>query len=189
MRSIGYKKPVFFLLMLCISLASYSQRRQPDNNKFGGAVIYNIQTSGLGLDLRAEFPLTRINLLEGLSIVPQVAYYPWFNPVSEFYIGSAVHLGVYTINTWRFYALANVSYNGFINHENNTEREGSFSNLGLDAGIGVSKKIRKCWHPFFEFRYNAWWSELNMRLGLMYDLKCDRRGAVPCSKIPPQPTF
>ena len=176
-------------LLLFAVLPVFSQRNPGPKNRVGGAVVYNFQTRGLGIDARSEFPIHRISLLEGLSVVPQVSYYPWMFQVSEFYIGSSVHLGVYSINTWRFYTLLNLSFNGVINSDDSNLRNDNFANFGLEAGIGVSTKLFKCMHPFAEFRYNPVWNELNGRLGLMYDLKCDRRGAVPCSKIPPQPQF
>ena len=184
-----YLLAIVAVFLLFTSADAFSQRRYTPKNRVGGALIYKFPPSGLGLDLRAEFPVRQINLLEGLSIVPQVSYYPWFNAVHEFYVGAGAHLGVYSIDTWRFYTLLQLSYNGFINWENNTAREGSFSNFGMEAGVGVSKKLLKCWYPFFELRFNFVQTDLNMRLGIMYELKCDRRGAVPCSKIPPQPTF
>ena len=179
---------VLIFSFLAISYA-YPPRNTGRNNKAGGALLYNFNTRGLGVDLRAEFPINRLDLLEGLSIVPQISYYPWFNSVSEFTAGTDVHLGVYAIDRWWFYTLANVSYNGFINHQDNDIREGDFSNLGIDAGAGVSCKLLKCLHPFFEFRYTITWSDFGARAGVMVDLNCNRRGAVPCSKIPPQPQF
>lgn len=158
-------------------------------NRIGGSVVYNPHTKSLGFGLRAEIPIESINLLEGISIVPQLSYYPPFSPIHEFYLGSSVHLGVYSINRWSFYTLINLSYNGWINNDNNDYRQGKFSNLGVELGVGVSRKLMKCLYPFFECRYNFKWNEFNLGLGLMYTINCDRRGAVPCSKIPPLPDF
>ncbi len=170
--------------ILCVSIPSNAQQ-----NLAGGSLVYNLHTRSLGLGVRAEIPLEKVDLLEGISIVPQLTYYPPFNPVHEFYLGSSVHLGVYSIDRWLFYTLANVSYNGWINNDDTQYREGKFSNLGIEAGIGVSAEIKKCFHPFFECRYNFKWNDLSLGLGLLYTLKCERRGMVPCSKIPPQPQF
>ena len=172
------------LITLAISFDVFSQ-----DNRIGGSFLYYLHTNSLGLGVRAEFPIESINILEGLSLVPQLAYYPPFNPITEFYIGSGLQLGVYNINNWLFYTLANFSYNGWINNEDNDYREGQFSNIGIELGIGASVKVKKCWHPFLECRYNIRWSEVNLQLGILYTLKCERRGAVPCSKIPPQPQF
>jgi hypothetical protein len=188
MRSYSLKLLVLGLI-LALSCNANCQRRKAEHNKIGGSIDFNLTRVSLGLDARAEFPLNQVNLLEGLSIVPQITYYPWFNRIHEFYIGADAHLGFYHYENWKFYGLLNLSYNGFINWENNQYRNGEFSNLGVDLGAGVKTKWRKCWYPFLELRLNLRWLEPNVRLGLMHDLKCDRRGAVPCSKIPPPPTF
>jgi hypothetical protein len=159
------------------------------NNKIGGSAIYNVHTNSLGLGFRADIPLKSIDLLEGIGVVPQLAYYPSFDPITEFYLGLGANLGIYRLNNWKFYTLAELSYNGWINNDDVEYREGNFSNLGVEVGIGASVKVKKCWYPFFECRYNVWWNEIAVQLGILYTLKCERRGAVPCSKIPPQPQF
>lgn len=176
-------------LLLLLTLSSFSQRRYAEHKKVGGGIDFNLARRGVGLDVRAEFPLQNIDLLEGLSIVPKLSYYPWFLRIHEFYIGSDVHLGVYSYDAWKFYALVNLSYNGFINHENNIYRDQDFSNFGMDIGGGVKTKLGKCLHPYLELRLNLVFFEPHLSFGVLYDLECDRRGAVPCSKIPLQPSF
>ncbi|MBN1950743.1 MAG: hypothetical protein JW801_06040 [Bacteroidales bacterium] len=186
----NYLKVSLFAAFLILSLNTHAQRRQYENNKIGGGIDFNLIRLGLGLDIRAEFPIKQIDLLEGLSIVPKLSYYPWFNRVHELYLGSDVHLGVYNYESWKFYGLVNLSYNGFINYENNLYREDKgFSNFGMDIGGGVKTKLGKCLHPYLELRLNLVFIEPHISLGMLYDLNCDRRGAVPCSKIPPQPSF
>ena len=177
---------IFIISFLVLNAYSISFSQQ---NMVGGSLVYNLHTKSLGLGLRAEFPIEKVDLLEGLSVVPQLTYYPPFNRIHEFYLGSSIHLGVYSIDRWLFYTLVNVSYNGWINNDDTRYREGNFSNLGVEIGIGISAKVKKCLHPFFEFRYNFKWNDPTLGLGLLYTLKCDRRGMVPCSKIPPQPEF
>lgn len=176
-------------VIMLLSLSSFSQRRYQDHMKVGGGLDFNLVRLGLGLDVRGEFPLHNIDLLEGLSVVPKISYYPWFLRIHEFYIGSDVHLGVYRYDPFKFYALVNVSYNGFINHENNLYRDKDFSNFSMDIGGGVKTRLSKCLHPYAELRLNLVFFEPHFSLGMLYDLECDRRGAVPCSKIPAQPTF
>jgi len=155
----------------------------------GGSAILNLNTKSFGIGIRAKIPIEQIDFLEGISIVPQVSYFPGFNAVHEFYAGAGIQLDAYKTDRWTFYGLANLSYNGWINHEDTEYREGNFSNAGIEPGLGVSARIFSCLRPFFEFRYNIWWSEFNIGLGLLYTLNCDRRGAVPCPKIPPVPQF
>jgi hypothetical protein len=171
-----------YLVLLLVCSSVYSQQ-----NGVGGSLIYNFQTKGVGLDARYEIPLTQVKILEGLSVVPQIGYFPWFNKVSEFYMGSSIHLGVYNYNKWAFYALANLSYNGWINYKDSPMADAKFSNLGLEGGIGITRNT--CLRPFAEIRYNVKWREATLRIGFMYTIDCEKRGQVPCSKIPKQPEF
>ncbi len=170
-----------FLIITCLTNALAQEYR------LGGSAIYNFKTKGVGIGLRAEFPLESIDILEGISIVPQVSYFPAFNTVSEFYLGSSVHLGVYKIRKWIFYALINTSYKGWINYDESNDEDAKFSNLALEGGIGVTRHT--CLRPFLELRLNAIGLEPNIRIGLLYTIHCDIKGAVPCPKIPQQPTF
>jgi hypothetical protein len=176
------KKIAVFLILTIIGTTAY-----PKNNGVGGALIYNFQTNSVGLDLRDEIPLKNIYFLEGITLAPQLAYFPSFNKVHEFFVGTSVHLGLISMNKWKFYALGNLSYNGWINYENSSKKNAKFSNLGMEGGVGAT--TNKCIRPFLEVRYNVKWQEANIRLGLIYTIKCEKRGAVPCSKIPKQPEF
>ena len=175
-------KTALILVFTLVSLLVHSQEY-----RIGGSAIYNFKTKGLGLGLRAEFPLESIELLEGLSIVPQASYFPGFNNISEFYLGSSVHLGVYKIKKWIFYTLINASYKGWINYSDADDENARFSNLAIEGGLGVTRHT--CWRPFLEFRINAIGVEPNLRIGLLYTINCDIRGAVPCPKIYEQPSF
>ncbi len=181
MKSIKIKVIIIFLGLI------FYREVNSQQTGVGGALIYNFQTQSAGLDIRTEIPIKKIKLLDGLTVAPQLAYYPWFNKVTEFYIGSSLHLGVYTLGNWVFYGLANLSYNGWINYEKSRKNNAKFSNLGFDGGIGVTNK--SCLRPFMELRYNLKWRESGIRMGLIYTIKCDKRGMVPCSKIPPPPQF
>ena len=185
----GQQKKVLRIFLVSFLILNTYTTSFPQQNMAGGSLVYNLHTRSLGLGLRAEFPIEKADFLEGISLVPQLTYYPPFNRIHEFYLGTSVHLGVYRIDRWKFYTLANVSYNGWINNDSTQYREGNFSNLGIEVGIGVSATVKKCLHPFFEFRYNFKWNDPTLSLGILYTLKCERRGMVPCSKIPPQPIF
>jgi hypothetical protein len=179
-KSILLTSTIFFIFTC--ELRCYSQEY-----RVGGSLIYNFRTKGIGLDARAEFPLKSIHLLEGLSIVPQVSYFPAFNNITEFYAGSSAHLGLYKLNKWIFYGLVNVSYKGWINYDESNDPDARFSNLALEGGIGITRK--KCVRPFLELKLNTIGIEPTVRIGMLYTIHCERRGAVPCSKIPPQPQF
>ncbi len=179
--------PVFKITLFSL-LLTFCVEAFPQQYSLGGSAIYNFSAKNFGLGFRVEFPVEKVTLLEGLSIAPQVSYFPWFNRVSEIYIGSSVHLGVYRHRTWLFYGLLNVSYNGWINYQDSEDEDAKFSHPGVDIGAGVTR--RKCrWRPFAELRLNFVGVEPNIRAGMLYTFNCRIRGQVPCSKIPPQPTF
>jgi hypothetical protein len=169
-------------LLVCLNAGIYSQEY-----RVGGSAIYNFKTKGLGLEARLEYPIKQVKLLEGFSIVPQFSYFPALNDISEFYLGTSAHLGFYRFNKWLFYGLVNLSYNGWLNYEDSTDPNAKFSNLGFEGGVGITMK--NCVRPFMELRLNAIGFEPNVRLGFYYTFNCNRRGMVPCSKIPPQPQF
>lgn len=173
---------ILITLILFTGINSYSQEY-----RVGGSLIYNLKTNGFGFGIRSEFPIHSIDLLEGFSLVPQVSYFPGFNNVSEFYLGSSIHLGVYSLDKWIFYGLANVSYKAWINYEDSSDPDAKFSNLALDGGVGVTRN--SCWRPFLELRLNAIGFEPSIRLGVLYTFNCENRGMVPCSKVPAQPKF
>ena len=176
-------KILFSTSLILIGTLGFSQQEY----RLGGSAIYNFTTKGIGIGGRAEFPIKRVELLDGLSLVPQVAWFPPFNKNTEFYIGSSVHLGIYSINKWSFYTLANVSYKQWINYQESGDSTAKFSNLAIDGGIGITRK--SCVRPFMEVRLNFIGIEPSIRVGFLYTFNCDRRGMVPCPRIPAPPSF
>lgn len=172
-----------FLLLLLTTIA-FSQL-EAQQSSIGGGAIYNFQTKSFGLDVRAEYPIEQFNILNGIIISPQLAYYPWFNNVHEFYLGASAHVGIYSYKNWTLYGLTNVSYNGWINHSESGAENAKFSNIGFDLGAGITNN--SCIRPFIEYRYNFKWREANLRLGVIYTINCNKRGMVPCPKIPDSP--
>lgn len=175
---------LFFSLFLFMMLSGTNGFSQ-DNIGVGGAALYNLQTKSFGLGVRAEYPIEQIKLLEGVSVSPQFAYYPWFNNIHEFYLGASAHLGLYKYRKWKLYGLANLSFNGWFNYNTSGVDNAKFGNLGFDLGGGIT--TTKCNRPFFEFRYNFKWNEANVRVGYIYTFRCKQRGMVPCPNIPDPP--
>lgn len=159
----GIWKISIIALFFLFSYNLYSQ-------KFGMGLsaIYNFQTEGFGASLRAEIPRGQF------SIVPQVAYYPSFNEITEFYAGISLHLNVISYGNLTLYGIANGSYNGWINYESFEMKKAKFSNWAAEAGVGIKKG--KCLRPFMELRYNVKWKEANLRIGLMYFFNCNKKG-------------
>ncbi len=138
------------------------------NFGLGLEAIYNFQTNSFGPGIRGEFVKNQI------SIVPQIAYYPSFNKVTEFYAGASLHLNIMSYSKYTLYAILHGSYNGWISYANSPMEKAKFSNWCAEGGLGL--KTNKCLRPFMEFRYNIKWKEANLRLGLMYFFNCKDKG-------------
>ncbi len=131
----------------------------------GASGIYNLQTSSVGFGVRIP-----IYGQGRLNYVPQVAYYPGFNQVHEFYLGFGLEYNVGLTRNIRAYALGNAAINGWINYANSPLQNAGFANWGLEAGAGIAGK--GCIQPFAEWRYNVRWQEANLRVGISYIFGC-----------------
>ena len=171
-----------YILIALIALIPLSELKAGGVG-FGASVIYNFQTESWGSGLRVNF-----KPYKKFRVVPQLAYYPSFNKIHEYYIGLSLELNVVKIKKYTFYLLAHGAFNGWINNDRSTIKDAKYNNLDLEAGLGVVRN-KGCWRPFLEYRYNAWWKEANLRLGIMYVFGCNdkysslnrqRRRAVSC---------
>lgn len=154
--------------MATIALLVCSSALQAQHTALGGEVIYNMQTSSYGAGLRVELAH------KYYSIVPQVAYYPAFNKITEFYAGVSLHLNAIKAKSWTGYAILHGGYNGWINYQNSAVKNAQFSNWDAEAGAGV--KLNRCFYPYVECRYNARWREASIRLGFAYTFGCKAKG-------------
>lgn len=157
-------RPCCLLLIVLLALTFQAKAQ-----KFGmgASLMYNFQTESFAPSLRGEF------VRGELSIVPQVAYYPPFNKINEFYVGVSLHLNLISYSDYTLYGIANASYNGWMNHESSMMEKAKFSNWGAELGGGLKKG--KCLKPFLELRYNFKWKEANLGLGLVYFFNCKKK--------------
>lgn len=132
----------------------------------GLGAIYNLQTESTGFEFRGIIYGDKIN------IVPQVAYYPnlGINKIHEFYLGVDGEYNFLIKDKARFYGLAHLAYNGWINNHNTSKKENNYNNWCAEAGVGIAGK--NCWQPFIEYRYNAKWYEANLRIGIIHKFGC-----------------
>ncbi len=151
----------FIVLFFAFSTCLYSQ-----NFGLGVSAIYNLQTEGLGGGIRAEIPFNKF------SFVPQIAYYPSFDKITEYYVGASLHFNLFNIKNWTLYTLAHGSYNGWINYESSAIKDAKYANWDAEAGLGLTTS--ECLRPFIEYRYNAKWKETNFRIGLIYFVNCKK---------------
>ncbi len=158
-----------YIVILTIFLISSAQLKA-DGVGLGVSAIYNLQTESFGAGLRVNLKPSNL-----FRIVPQVAYYPSFNKIHEFYAGLGLEINVFKVKKYNFYLLGNVAYNGWLNHEASQMKKAKYGNIALEGGGGIAKNTG-CWRPFIEYRYNGWWMETNLRLGIMYVFGCNDKG-------------
>ena len=163
------KTIIHYGLLICMVVFAFYKADAGDHKWWkgmgvGGAVIYNLQTEGWGIDLRANFKPNK-----NIRLVPQFTYFPSFNKVHEYDLGLGVELSLLRFRTYDLYLLGHGGYNAWTNYEESRIKEAQYSNWVGEIGAGLSKVI-KCWRPFVEYRYNFKWKEASLRLGVLYTL-------------------
>jgi len=154
-------KKIFFILF-CIFF-SFTAKSQ--NIGVGVDVMYNFQTESIGFGGRVNFFPNR-----KLSIVPQVAYYPGFNKINEYFFGLGLEYKLIRGNRYNFYVVGHGAYNLWINYEGTAVKNAQPSNWNFELGGGIT--TNKCLRPFLEYRYNFKFMETHLRLGLLYVFGC-----------------
>jgi hypothetical protein len=158
------------LILTLIILQSFAIRSYADGIGIGLSAIYNPQTESFGADFRINFKPSK-----RLRIVPQVAYYPAFNKITEYYLGASVELRLIPIKTYHIYGLIHGAFNGWINYSEVLMKDAQYNNWNFEAGAGIVRS-KGCWRPFLEYRYNVKWYETNLRLGILYVFGCNKKG-------------
>ena len=164
---------ILFSISLCLIIVSSNVFSQQIG--VGGSVLYNLQTNSIAGGLRVEIPYKRI------SFVPQLSYYPSFNKINEYYLGSAIHLDFMETARWKLYLIGMLGYNRWINYNSNPQMNAKPNNWNSEFGIGFTTK--KCIRPFIEYRYNLKWKETNVGIGIIYTFRCSgpkRHGSISC---------
>lgn len=137
----------------------------------GACAMYNIQTKGIGIGVRGQFPIVK-----NLSVVPQLYYFPSFNKVNEMFIGANLH---YEWRRWQSitpYVAAGAFYNRWMNAERSGYLTAKPNNFIPEIGVGILF-LNHCWRPFIEQRYTPVWKEGTFRLGIMwYPSMCSGKG-------------
>lgn len=154
------KKWFIFFFYSLFSFLGYSQ-----NFGLGGSAIYNFQTEGFGMGVRASiFPNNRI------SIVPQFSYFFPFNKVNEYYLGLAGEFKIVQRDRINIYATLHGGYNSWLNYSASPMSGAQPNNWNMEGGIGISNY--KCLRPFIEYRYNLKHRETNLQFGFLYVFGC-----------------
>ncbi len=156
----------YFVIFILITFKTYAQT----NVGIGGSIVYNLQTQGIGAELRAQ-----IKLFQNLSVVPQVYYFPSFNKIHEYFIGANLHYEVYRWSRITPYVAAGGFYNNWINSETSGSIKAKTNNILPEGGIGILFG-KNCLKPFVEQRYNPVWREGCFRIGFIYYPGCNTKG-------------
>ena len=164
------------MLIFCgAGLNSFAQAVKTEKLRigFGGGIIYNFHSTGIGGDLRLKIPVTK-----RVSFVPEFDYFPAFNDYHEFYAGAALHLEVATIGTYNLYLLGAGYFNKWINAEEFAPGQKKENNFAPELGMGLVRN-HGCVRPFIEDRYDFKWKENSLRIGVyIYLSSC--QGKEPC---------
>lgn len=135
---------------------------------------YNIQSEGWGFGLRSE-----LFVLKPLSIVVQGQYYPSFNEVHEVIGGAELHYAPFYHRIVRPYALAGGSVNWWPNfNQSNYDKAKPLSFIAEVGGGAVF--LDKQWRPFVEFRYNPFYLEGAVHVGVMFFPNLQGRNRYEC---------
>ncbi len=159
-----------YLIIIFLSL-SFVFHAKAGGIGIGLSAMYNLQTESFGAGFRLNLKPSST-----FRLIPQVAYYPSFNKIHEYYAGLGLELNIFKIKSYSFYLLAHGAYNGWLNVETSLMKDAQYGNWASEGGAGIVKNTG-CWRPFSEFRYNGNWKETNFRIGIMYVFGgCNKRG-------------
>lgn len=172
----------FLISAFCVLILSYgsafSQRRYSSPVGYGAAVIYNFETQGLGIDVRARIPVWN-----NLYAVPEVSWFPPFDNYHELYAGVALQYDVYQLGNYNLYLAGGGYYNLWFNADKFYPGRGTQKNIVPEAGLGLVRN-NGCLRPFIESRYDFKWKEYNLRIGIyLYPGSCGRKRE-KCPKVP-----
>lgn len=145
---------------------------------YGGSVIYNFMTEGIGIDLRARIPVAN-----RLFLVPEVSYFPGFNTYHEYLAAGALHYNLLQMGNYDLYLAGGAYYNNWLNVDDFTFDDKQQHNFSPQGGAGIIRSVG-CLRPFIENRYDFKWKENNARIGLMFYPGSCGRGKEKC---PPPP--
>ena len=137
---------------------------------FGLSASHNIQSEGWGFGVRSE-----IFVIRSVSVLIQGQYYPSFNKVHEVIAGAEVHYAPFYHPIVRPYALAGGSVDWWPNFSASNYDKAKPLSFISEVGGGVVFLDKK-WRPFAEFRYNPFYLEGAVHVGIMFFPNFQRRG-------------
>lgn len=144
----------------------------------GASAIYNFQSQGKGIGLRAHIPAG-----ERWTIVPQAVWFPPFNIVNEYFAGVNIHYNLIDRERITGYLAAGGHINIWANASESPYVKAKTFNVmpevsgGLIFGAG-------CFRPFAEHRYNPIWKEGSTHIGILWFPRCSASSGRSVDRCP-----
>ncbi|OQA01112.1 MAG: hypothetical protein BWY70_00488 [Bacteroidetes bacterium ADurb.Bin408] len=156
-------KSILLLIFCGIFFNSFlvAQRKtEKESTLFGFGAIYNFQTQGVALDLRAKIPVYK-----NTYIVPRFSYFPGLNNIHELYFGADANYHLYRYKNMIPYVHLGGYYDRWINSDDFVSKKAKLNNFVFEGGAGVVFDFN-CLNPFLEYRYDTKWLEGSLEAGL-----------------------
>jgi len=167
---LNIKYILIFLSLFLIKNQLSAQKKEKESTLFGFGAIYNFQTNGGALDLRAKVPVYK-----NTYVVPRFSYFPSLNNIHEFYLGADANYHVYRYKNLIPYVHLGGYYDRWINSDEFITNKAKKNNFVFEGGAGVVFDFN-CLNPFLEYRYDTKWKEGSLELGLYLRFgKCFKR--------------
>lgn len=144
----------------------------------GASAIYNFQSQGKGIGLRAHIPAG-----ERWTIVPQAAWFPPFNIVNEYFAGVNVHYNLLVREKITGYIAAGGHINIWANASESPYVKAKTLNVLPEASGGLIFGAG-CFRPFAEHRYNPIWKEGSTQIGILWFPRCSASSGRSVDRCP-----
>ena len=167
-------KYIYVLVLSSLMVFASNRTEAQVNVGFGASGFYNFQTEGFGAGARIE-----VFVMRSLSVLVHGMYYPSPNQVHEVYGGLDVHYAPFYHPIVRGYILAGGSVNYWFNYAESNYDKAKPLNFIAEVGGGLvflDKQLR----PFVEYRYNPFFLEGSVHVGLMYFPEFIKRNRYTC---------
>jgi len=172
------RKQISFIFFLCLSSLVFAQQKK-SSPLYGIGVLHNFQTKGTAIDLRASIPVFKT-----LFVSPRFSYFPAFNDIHEYYIGTDLDYHLPLKSKIVPYVYVGGFYNNWINSSDFHNKKSKKNNVVFEGGAGILFSFN-CIHPFLEYRYDTKWKEGSLGAGIMlqfgecFDTKSGRAKKCP----------
>ena len=155
------RKQIILFIFLSLSTIVFAQHKK-GSPLYGIGAMHNFQTKGTAIDLRASLPV-----IKHLYVSPRFSYFPAFNNIHEYYLGTDIDYHIPLKNRLIPYVYAGGYYNNWINSIEFQNKKSRKNNVVFEGGAGILFSFN-CIHPFLEYRYDTKWKEGSLGAGIMF---------------------